>query len=172
MSAVAPSVPRAAAARVEAQALAAAACAVAFLAVTLVVRAWTETGPGSWWAAQETSSWTPVGAATGALSLVPYPCFALATWLVVRRGLRRPGVPGALVAQVAQVVVLLVWVRLLFVDERPDAAVAGMLVWIVAVVLAGVGMFRVHPVAGVLVVPALVWIAAMVSVTAGILVLR
>ena len=93
---------------------------------------------------------------------------AAAAWIVVRRTEHR----GVLIAWAAQVGLLLAWLWLLFWNgSLVRALVAAFALTVIAAVTVA-GFVRVSRVAGALMIPALVWSAAALSITGGLAVLN
>lgn len=103
-------------------------------------------------------SWAPPAWLFGPVWTVLYICMAIAAWLVWRSGGFR-GNRGALSLFVVQLALNALWTWLFFAWHRGALACADIAVLWVLIIATLVSFWRVRPVAGMLLIPYLVWVS-------------
>lgn len=142
------------------------------VAVSLVGQLWTDTGPGSWYADLEQPVWNPPDWLFGPVWSVLYLAMAVAAWLVWRDRDRWPERRRALSVYLVQLALNLGWTGVFFGLERPGWALVEIGALAVAIAVT-IGLFwRLHRVAGALLVPYLVWVLYAASINAGVVALN
>ncbi len=107
--------------------------------------------------------WAPPGWLFPVVWPVLYLLMATAAWMVSRAG--GPGRDGALALYVVQLVANAAWTWLFFALRRGGWAMAEVLVLLALVAATQVAFYRVRPVAGVLLLPYLAWVAFATALT-------
>jgi benzodiazapine receptor len=103
-------------------------------------------------------SWAPPGWLFGPVWTALYLSMAVAAWLVWReRGLRAMG--GAAVLFLSQLAVNALWSWLFFAWRQGGLAFAEVLVLLALIAATVVAFWRIRPLAGVLLLPYLLWVA-------------
>jgi translocator protein len=128
---------------------------VSLLLVAAVAVIGSRFAPGSWYAELSKPAWTPPSAVFGPVWTVLYILMALAAWKVwiaVRR------IDGALTAYVVQLVLNGLWSWLFFGLHRIDLALVGICALALAIAVTLVLFWRRDRLAGVLLLPYLVWV--------------
>jgi len=114
--------------------------------------------PGEWYAGLAKPAWNPPNWLFGPVWTVLYILMAVAAWLVWRRqGLAGAALP--LLVFVVQLVLNAMWSWLFFGLQRPGVALAEILVLWVAILVTILLFFRVRSVAGILLIPYLLWVS-------------
>jgi translocator protein len=113
--------------------------------------------PGEWYARLERPAWTPPDWLFGPVWTVLYGMMAVAAWLVWKEfGFR--AAPGPLILFVAQLVLNAAWSWVFFGLNRPGPAFVNLVVLCVAVAVVTAAFWKRLRLAGVLLVPYLLWI--------------
>lgn len=113
--------------------------------------------PGEWYASLVKPAWTPPDAVFAPVWTALYLLMGIAAWIVWNReGLSGAAVPLALF--MFQLVLNPLWSYLFFGIQRPMFAFIEILVLWVAILLTLASFWKVRPVAGVLMLPYLVWV--------------
>jgi tryptophan-rich sensory protein len=142
--------------------------------VGFVGAGWVETGATSWYGTLRKTGWMgDAPAVFGVGNALVCATIALATWIVVRqRWARRGAVIGCVIACAAQLAVMLTMLRLLFVVQRIELALATGLLLVVSSTLAIAAFGRLSRTAGALMLPALLWATAVTTLAGGLVVLN
>ncbi|HET9439488.1 MAG TPA: TspO/MBR family protein [Longimicrobiales bacterium] len=112
--------------------------------------------PGEWYAQLAKPSWNPPSAVFAPVWLVLYGMMAIAAWLVWQQPNRLRGT--ALAAFALQLALNIAWSWLFFGMERVDLALIDIgLLWL-AIATTLFLFWRIHVVAGALMVPYLLWV--------------
>jgi translocator protein len=101
---------------------------------------------------------TPPSWVFGPVWITLYTLMGIAAWLVWRRGWRAPGVRPALLVFLAQLVLNAGWTIVFFGANAPGWAALEIAALAAAVVATTLLFWRVHRVAGLLLLPYLVWV--------------
>lgn len=140
--------------------------------VSLIGQQWTDTGDGSWYAGLDQPVWNPPDWLFGPVWGVLYLAMAVAAWLVWRHTDRVAQRRTALGAYLVQLALNLGWTGVFFGLERPGWALGEIILLAVAVGVTAVLFGRLHRVAGLLLVPYLVWVVYAGSINAGVVALN
>jgi translocator protein len=132
---------------------------VGWLAVVAVAAVFgSQFTPGSWYDALTKPEWTPPGRVFGPVWTVLYIAMAVAAWLVwQRRGF--DGARLALGLFLVQLALNALWSALFFGMESPGAGLVDIVLLWITLLATVVLFFRVHLVAGFLLVPYLAWVS-------------
>ncbi len=113
--------------------------------------------PGAWYASINKPSWNPPNWVFGPVWSILFIMMGVAAWLVwSRRG--EASVRTALTLFIVQLVFNALWSWLFFGWHMLGAAVAEVLVFWVVILLTALAFWRVVPLAGLLLVPYLIWV--------------
>lgn len=113
--------------------------------------------PGEWYAGLNKPSWNPPSWVFGPVWSALYTLMAVAAWLVWSRGgWKTQG--RALTLYLGQLVLNAAWTPLFFGLHRPDLALIDITALFVMIVATMVAFFKVHRVAGLLLLPYLLWV--------------
>ena len=131
---------------------------LAWLLVTFCAPALAVFGmPGEWYAGLAKPSWNPPSWVFGPVWSVLYTLMAVAAWLVwCRGGWRAQGRPLGL--YLVQLVLNAAWSPLFFGFHRPGLALIDIILMFIAIAATMLAFFRVRTVAGLLLVPYLIWV--------------
>ena len=132
----------------------------------------TATGVDSWYRTIEKPPWNPPDSVFGPVWTLLYVAMAVAAWLVAREGLDRRPVRTALVAYGVQLALNLAWTLVFFGLESPVAGLVVIAALLVAVVVTIVRFRPVSPLAALLLVPYVAWVAFAASLNVAIVVLN
>ena len=114
--------------------------------------------PGEWYAALIKPSWNPPSSVFAPVWTTLYLLMGVAAWLVWREA----GFAGARVALslfIVQLVLNALWSYLFFGLQRPLSAFVEIIVLWCAILGTLVSFWRVHPTAGALLIPYLLWVS-------------
>jgi translocator protein len=141
---------------------------VAWLAVTFLAAALgSRFMPGEWYAALDKPSWTPPSAVFGPVWTALYVMMALAAWLVWRDA-GFTAARAALSAYLVQLVLNAAWSWLFFGLHRIDLALLNIVVLWATIAVTIVLFRRSSSVAGMLLVPYLLWVSYATALNAAI----
>lgn len=118
----------------------------------------TRAGSGEWYDALQKPAWTPPGALIGAVWSVLYGLMGVAAWLVWRHA-SATGRARALTLWGIQLGLNVLWSALFFGLRAPGAAFWELVLLEAAVVATLAVFWRIHPGAGVLLLPYAAWVA-------------
>ena len=124
-------------------------------------------GVDGWYAAADKPPWTPPNWLFGPVWTVLYTAMAVAAWLVWRRWGWQNAKP-ALSLYAAQLVLNALWTPLFFGAELLWLGLAVIVALDVVLALTMIAFFRKHRLAGVLLVPYLLWVLYASSLNAGV----
>ncbi|UCF79478.1 MAG: tryptophan-rich sensory protein [Candidatus Eiseniibacteriota bacterium] len=113
--------------------------------------------PGEWYAALAKPAWTPPNSVFAPVWTTLYALMGIAAWLVWRRA----GFAGAAVALglfIVQLVLNALWSYLFFGLHQPGLAFIDIVVLWLVILATLIAFWRVHPVAGALMLPYLCWV--------------
>jgi len=113
--------------------------------------------PGDWYAGLTKPAWNPPNWLFGPVWTALYVMMAFAAWFIWKRY----GLAGALfplLVFVIQMVLNAAWSWLFFGLQRPGIAFAEILVLWLAILVTTILFFRLHGVAGLLLIPYLLWV--------------
>jgi len=128
----------------------------------------TETGDGSWYAQLEKPVFNPPGWAFGVVWPLLYTLMGIAAWLVWREGWSRHVVKVALGWFAAQLVLNAIWTPVFFGGEAPFAGLVVISFLFAAILITTHRFWRVSRVAGLLLVPYILWVAFAIALNAAI----
>jgi tryptophan-rich sensory protein len=114
--------------------------------------------PGEWYAQLRKPSWTPPGYLFGPVWSLLYLSMGVAAWLVWKRG-GFAGAPAALTLFLIQLAFNGLWSWLFFGLLRPDLAFVDIAILWCLIVATGVAFWHQSTVAGILMIPYLVWVS-------------
>lgn len=134
-------------------------CLVVTLGTGFVGSLSTRSGIDTWYASLSKPVFTPPGWIFAPAWTALYVMMGIAAYLVLRQGLRQPGVAAALVAFAAQLGLNLLWSMLFFGKRQPLWGLADIAALWVMIVVTMVLFFRVSKPAGWLFVPYLAWVS-------------
>ena len=123
---------------------------------------------GTWYQALQRPAWTPPSWVFGPAWTVLYVLMGVASWLVWRAGWGAPGVRAALGLYGAQLVLNFLWSLVFFGLRRPDWALVDILALWVLILLTLVRFRRINAIAGLLLVPYLLWVTYATMLNAGV----
>lgn len=132
-----------------------------FASVTLVAAlggALTARGLGPWYEALPKPAWNPPAWVFGPVWTVLYALQAVAAWLVLRAGWRERGVRIAIALHALQLALQVAWSGTFFALHAPAAAVVVIVAIVATLALTTVAFRRVRSIAGLLVLPTLLWV--------------
>jgi benzodiazapine receptor len=113
---------------------------------------------GDWYRALPKPRWTPPNAIFGPVWTLLYALMALAAWLVwLKAGLRGAGLPLALF--VVQLALNALWSYFFFGLHRPGLALTDICALWAAILATVISFWGVRPLAGVLLLPYLLWVS-------------
>jgi len=118
---------------------------------------------GGWYADLTKPSWTPPSWVFGPVWTVLYGMMAVAVWLVWLRRRRQPGAAAPMTAFAAQLAFNAAWSPLFFGLHRPGIAFADIVLLWLALVASVCLFLRRRTVAGLLLVPYLLWVSFAVA---------
>lgn len=124
-------------------------------------------GVDGWYSAAEKPPWTPPNWVFGPVWTFLYTAMAVAAWLVWRRWGWRDARP-ALILYAAQLALNAVWTPLFFGAEQLWLGLAVIVALDVVLAFTVVAFFRLHRLAGALLVPYLLWALYATSLNAGV----
>ncbi|MGS0684821.1 TspO/MBR family protein [Nakamurella sp. GG22] len=124
-------------------------------------------GVDGWYSAAEKPPWTPPNWVFGPVWTFLYTAMAVAAWLVWRRWGWQRARP-ALLLYAAQLVLNAMWTPLFFGAEQLWLGLAVIVALDVVLALTVVAFFRLHRLAGALMVPYLLWALYATSLNAGV----
>jgi benzodiazapine receptor len=114
--------------------------------------------PGAWYESLAKPSWTPPDSVFGPVWTVLYIMMGIAAWTVWRRRTRGGATP-ALFLFAVQLILNSLWTYIFFGLQRPGAAFLEILALWIVLMAALVGFWRVRTVAGLLMLPYLLWVS-------------
>ena len=124
----------------------------------LVGSLFTARSVGDWYLALDKPAWTPPSAVFGPVWSLLYLLMGIAAWLVWRRG-GFAAHPVALTLFASQLVLNAVWSFLFFGLRLPGAAFVEIVVLWALILATLIAFWRAVPVAGLLLVPYLLWVS-------------
>ncbi len=113
--------------------------------------------PGAWYAGLRKPSWNPPNWIFGPVWTLLYILMAVAAWLVWENG--GAANTGALALFLVQLILNAVWTWLFFGLHRPGLAAAEIVLLWLAILATTLGFWTVQPLAGLLLVPYLLWVS-------------
>jgi translocator protein len=127
--------------------------------------------PG-WYAGLQKPWFTPPNAAFGPVWTALYALMAYAAWRAWRAAGERHGRKGVLIAFTVQLALNALWSQLFFGWQRPDLALADVvLLWLA--IVAAIRLFAWHDrLAALLMLPYLAWVSLAVALNAGVIALN
>src|SRR4051794_1443800 len=126
----------------------------------------------SWYRTIEKPPWNPPDGVFGPVWTILYVAMAVAAWLVAREGLEQRPVRTALIAYGVQLALNLAWTLVFFGLESPLGGLVIIAALLVALVVTIVRFRPVSPVAALLLVPYVAWVAFAASLNVAIVALN
>jgi benzodiazapine receptor len=114
--------------------------------------------PGEWYDSLAKPSWTPPNGVFGPVWTLIYVLMAIAAWLVWRKA-GFAGAGGALSLFFLQLALNALWSYLFFGRQQPGVAFVEIVVLWLVIFATTVGFWKVRPLAGILLIPYLCWVA-------------
>ncbi|MDN3516183.1 TspO/MBR family protein [Aquisalimonas lutea] len=130
------------------------------------------TDPGTWYAGLAKPAWTPPDWLFGPVWTLLYTLMGVAAWMIWEHRRRDPGATVALALFLGQLALNGLWSWLFFGEHALFAALVDILLLWVVLAATIIAFLRIRMVAGLLLVPYLIWVSYAVALNGAIIVLN